>query len=207
MVNFNTNEIKFCIARASCADATVAPLPDKAVSKFRECLLYCADRNQDMLVIAFFPKHFLSISAFTSTKALLEARQVDFLHTLSDLLVLRTSSGSVITVKIASGSILFDGNGGMVEQEANDNMIQETPSSVAHAPTTGKHGTHCAGKQTSGVSAFGVPYTHPSPQTTPHVRNTKRSPKKHARPLNAADEEDNFGELTQECHGLLDNEL
>ena len=91
-----------------------------------------------------------------------------------------------------------------MEQEADDNMIQETPSSVVRAPTTGKKP---AGKQTtSGVSAFGVPYTHQSPQTTPHVRNTKskRSPKKRARPLKAEEEEEDFGELTQECHGLLE---
>ena len=166
MVNFNTLELKVSISRSK-ADGSNAPLSNDSIDKLRAALVFAVNRGRDMLVILAFANYFLPQEAFTGIKnALTEKYQADFLHTLSDLIIIRTKDGNVVTVKVCSGSILVAGD----------------PAAVIHISTPPPKKMRA----------------RPDAKLTPVIRNQPTSGKRKRCPS-----EEDIGELTQECMGLL----
>ena len=113
----------------------------------------------------------------------LENNHVEFLTTSSDLMVMRTQDMDIITVRFCGGSILF-------AAAPSKKPCLEAETTVVH-PTTPKEVTV---KMTTAAAAA---------KKTPTTKNTTtKSPKKRRREETFVDEED-YGELTQECSGLL----
>lgn len=108
LVNFNTSELKVSLTRAKSNGSPSLPLSKESIDQLENALVFAVNRSRDMLVILVFPNHFLPQQSFQQVKTNLEKHHVEFLsYHLSDLFVMRTQNGHVITVKVSGGSILF----------------------------------------------------------------------------------------------------
>ena len=182
MVNFNTSELKVSITRAKAGCGCTA-LSKESIEKLEAALICAVRRDRDMLVILAFANHFIPVKDFNQIKKTLsENHKADFLYALSDLIVIRNPKGNVITVKICSGSILFAD--GEPPQQAVINIMSSPPSkkrAFAAPPPT------AAAKKSTMMSPI---ISSPTPRTSGKCKQC------------TSDEED-IGELTQECYGLL----
>ena len=117
----------------------------------------------------------------------MEKSRVEFLFCLSDLFVMRTQNGQVVTVKASGGSILFGD-----DEESNDESFVDI-TSPAPAPAV---------KKRVSVPAAAKPSAAKRPTTTPKRNNLKGKNNNKRKHDSGSDDED-MGELTQECLGLL----
>ena len=188
MPNFNTTELKVSITRVTSDGTPPLPLSEDSMEKLERALIFAANRSRDMLVVLAFPNYFIPQKSFRQVKeSLMEKSRVEFLFCLSDLFVMRTQNGQVVTVKASGGSILFGD-----DEESNDESFVDI-TSPAPAPAV---------KKRVSVPAAAKPSAAKRPTTTPKRNNLKGKNNNKRKHDSGSDDED-MGELTQECLGLL----
>ena len=143
MVNFNTSELKVSITRSTANTSTV-PLAKESIKKLEDALVFALNRSRDMLVVLAFPGHYLPLEDFKQiNEKITSVHCADFLTTLSDLIVIRTNKGNVVTVRISSGSILFaeESTSTVVDMTSPPKKRAAVKSTIAATPTISNNRT------------------------------------------------------------------
>ena len=83
-------------------------LSKESLDKLEAAFIFATKRERDFTMVLAFVGYYTPSDFFQRLKQTMEEKyNVEFLTTLSDVLVLRTENMDIITVKMCGGSILF----------------------------------------------------------------------------------------------------